>query len=174
MNEEDCLTTNWFEQGQKDAVSGAEEPKLDSFRRSCSRYEVQVDGMGYLKGFEKGLQEHCTYFNGLARGKKGHDQHDLCEEANPKYKAAYEKGYETFKREQAIEKLEEELIAKSGGQTCSFSNDCIVEERCISDRCESSGDACSFDSDCMVSGQCSSESQWTSFGDRVSVDVCTF
>ena len=163
-----CIQKNWYKLGISDAKDGVAKPKTSEYRSSCSEHGVQIKSMEYLKGFEKGLEEYCTYNNGLESGKNVEDAHSLCEEANPKYKQGYNKGFREF----SVEELKKKLVDDNGGKECSFSSDCTMEGSCTDNKCERSGEECSSDSDCEYENNCSSVSGWTRFNDNVSVNVC--
>lgn len=174
LSKEDCTNKNWLNLGKEDALSGEVEPKTANYRKDCSKYGLQIKSMDYLKGFELGLKEYCTYYNGLYRGKEGSASHSLCEEVNPDYKKGYLIGLREFKRKESIVELKKKLIEENGGKECSFSSDCMTEGVCSFNKCEKSQEECSFNSDCKYQGSCESSSAWTDFNDNVSVNTCKF
>ena len=172
LSKEDCSNKNWFKLGKSDAMSGEVEPKTSDYRRDCSEHGLQIKSMDYLKGFEKGLEEYCSYDNGISDGEDGENTHTLCEKENPAYKKGYLVGFREFKTKESIVKLKEKLLEDNGGKECSFNSECMMEGSCSLGKCERSGSECSFDSDCEYEGSCDSDSAWTEYNDNVSVNFC--
>jgi len=56
LNETQCRSTDWYQQGQHDALMG-NRPKIDLYAQQCSRYQVQPSEKDYMAGWALGYSE---------------------------------------------------------------------------------------------------------------------
>jgi len=166
MSEKDCLSANWYAVGVKDALSGKEKPQTQKHRNSCSKYGVNVSGMRYLKGYEKGLRKFCSNKEAYNLGLETNDRHHFCEDVNPKFSSFFEQGNAIFQ----VEQIKSDLIGSS--KECSSDSDCNDSLSCslINDDCEVGDYACS--SSCSEEKSCVSKSDTTDYGNWVTVNIC--
>ena len=96
LNKKECVGQNWFLRGHKDALLGKIKPQTEKYRKSCSKYKIQIKSFEYIKGFEIGLKKYCTHRNALNRGLNGDERHLLCDETSENYKNTYDTGYKEY------------------------------------------------------------------------------
>jgi hypothetical protein len=177
ISEEECRKGNWEAFGYRDAMRGTYEPKTNDYRKDCSEYGVSVKGVEYMKGFESGLKDYCTFNRGLEMGVAGKNAHKYCEEVSPDFKKAYQKGYAEYlinkKKIEAIKALKEKLITDNGGRECNSDNDCNKDGECRFGLCANDqSKVCSFNHDCQLQITCASVTGYTQYSDNVFVRVC--
>lgn len=78
MNKEECLYSDWQQNGFDDGASGAGRDALQDRRESCEKHGITPDREAYLEGYDSGLEEFCTSSNGYDKGRKGHNYKGVC------------------------------------------------------------------------------------------------
>jgi Protein of unknown function (DUF2799) len=54
LGESECRTTNWYELGERDALSFGLRPQFDQYAYQCSRHGVQASEQEYMAGWVVG------------------------------------------------------------------------------------------------------------------------
>lgn len=177
FSKEECISKNWLEVGEYDAMSGVTRPKTEKYISQCSSHGVQIKSSDYIKAYERGLKEYCTADGGRHRGGKGMGTHPRCEEMSSDFKVAYYAALEKYEKEKARAEekadLKSRLLFTHGSKECSADWDCERDGDCVGGSCSMTRKSCSFDSDCKVRGRCTSVGEHTSYGDFVEANVCS-
>ena len=63
MSEQQCRSTNWYEQGATDGMAG-NQAKLDLYSHLCGQYQLQPAAKEYLSGWADGYAEHNKRVSG--------------------------------------------------------------------------------------------------------------
>lgn len=87
--EKKCLDTDWYDVGLADAISGEATLQHDKYANECKEFKVSINKAGYVKGYEDGLDQYCTYKNGYQRGKDNLESHPFCKNINSLFENAY-------------------------------------------------------------------------------------
>ena len=93
LNENECRTVDWREQGRSDGANGYESTRLGEHMNACGRYSIAPDAEAYRAGREEGLQQYCTPENALQQGMKGAAYHQVCAgETGQQFAVIYARG----------------------------------------------------------------------------------
>lgn len=95
LNEEECMTANWFELGRQDGSAGRHVSHIDAHRRACEKHKLPVDPQQWQVGWEEGIRLYCTPDNGLLQGREGRSYASSCP---PDLKTGFETAYYVAKR----------------------------------------------------------------------------
>ena len=57
MNQQECLTGDWYTVGYEDGVKGKSADRIGSYRKACASHNVTPDLGQYQAGREAGLRE---------------------------------------------------------------------------------------------------------------------
>lgn len=80
----DCEKTNWFEYGQKVAMSG-KRLSGDQFVGECRKVEAEINEVDLDRGFKQGMSQYCQPTQVFALGKSGDFfSADMCDGENPR------------------------------------------------------------------------------------------
>ncbi len=75
-----CEKTNWFEYGQKVAMSG-KRLSGDQFVQECRKVEAEINEVDLDRGFKTGMAKYCTPAEVFGLGKRGESfAPEMCEE----------------------------------------------------------------------------------------------
>jgi hypothetical protein len=93
----ECEKTNWYEHGQKVAMSG-KRLDADDFVKQCQAVEAKFSWTELDTGFKAGMAKYCTGDNVFQVGKSGKPfSYDMCDgESEKKMKARYTEGLRIF------------------------------------------------------------------------------
>jgi hypothetical protein len=191
LSKKECSSIDWQEKGKWAAQMGVTEPKADHYQDQCTKHGIQINKEDYIKGYNAGLKDYCTFKRGFDLGLAGKKEHESCIKLSETFKDAYETGYREFKvdnkrRERAQEKLElknkektdlRAHILASYPQTkeCYFDNECSKDGDCTFGKCAHNGKACRFISDCEIVGECRKITQETkTYNEKVSLSLCHY
>lgn len=78
ISEDQCAAGNWLERGYKDGIKGVSSSKISKYADKCSKYGFQMNSQSYLKGYEDGVTQYCTYEQGLSLGENGSAFNQVC------------------------------------------------------------------------------------------------
>lgn len=78
LSEDQCLAGNWADIGYKDGVNGKAPGKLADYAEACIEYGVRPNRDTYLRNYQIGLEDHCTFERGLSRGEDGNAYNQVC------------------------------------------------------------------------------------------------
>lgn len=90
MQKEDCQNLDWQQLGQIESSKGLSQEMLDYHIRRCPPEIESAARSLYLKGYQEGIANYCTYRIGFIKGEVGDPIPTICE--NPNYTEFY-KGY---------------------------------------------------------------------------------
>lgn len=170
MNEGECENGDWSQYGRKDAMEGKAHSKFFERRKTCYEYGIKGDEKSYRQGYEEGLRNYCTFENGFKIGSLGEKYAKICPSNSYKELARghmiginrfeEKKRHEEFKKQvsesiQRRQEYRERSLGNSLRKSCTFSTDCIIEDRCIVNKCTKTSKECTFNSDCNLEGECS-------------------
>lgn len=93
----ECEKTNWYEHGQKVAMSG-KRLDADTFVKECQKAEAKFSWSELDTGFKAGMAKYCTGDNVFLVGKAGKPfSYDMCDgESEKKMRARYTEGLRIF------------------------------------------------------------------------------
>ena len=93
----ECEKTNWFEHGQKVAMSG-KRLDADPFVKECRKVEAEFSFTELDTGFKSGMAKYCTGDNVFQVGKAGKPfSYEMCDgESEKKMRARYTEGLRIF------------------------------------------------------------------------------
>lgn len=78
MNQQECLTGDWYTVGYEDGVKGKSADRIGSYRKACASHNVTPDLGQYQAGRESGLVEYCQPLNGFDVGQRGSSYAGVC------------------------------------------------------------------------------------------------
>jgi len=162
MNLQDCQTANWESKGYNDASENFSN-RFTNYSMECAEFNIKPDQNLYESGFNRGLQDLCTFQNGYLIGLEGNSLPKICPLEKQE---TFVKGFIEGQRnhDQKIQndrqnKLMEQSIELKKNSTnnvrsCSYDSDCTLARSCLNYRCEISGKSCNHHSDCLIMGRC--------------------
>ncbi|WP_313072366.1 DUF2799 domain-containing protein [Melaminivora sp.] len=113
MSEEECRSANWFDRGQRDALSGHSRSYLGDIREACAKARVVPDAAQYYDGWNRGIVQFCTPANGARWGREGRSYSNSCPaELEAGFAQRYHEGRRVWNAEQNLKRLQNELNDK--------------------------------------------------------------
>lgn len=109
MNEQECLTANWLDQGFRDGRNGEPLTRIEDHRKACAKVGVRPDQKLYFEGRDRGILHYCTPDNAFQEGRLGRQYRNACPaHLEHRFLIFYEQGKQIYDAEQRIEKLNRE------------------------------------------------------------------
>jgi len=109
MNEQECLTANWLDQGFRDGRNGEPLTRIEDHRRACAKVGIRPDQKLYFEGRDRGILHYCTPDNAFQEGRLGRQYRNACPaHLEHRFLIFYEQGKQIYDAEQRIEKLNRE------------------------------------------------------------------
>lgn len=97
VSQDDCVVTNWHEQGVIVGTAGMSEYEARRNYESCGVAKPVSDRNSYIAGYREGLNAYCTEANGFQTGVEGFIYQDVCpEEAEESFLIGYRAGSDLF------------------------------------------------------------------------------
>jgi len=110
LNENECLSADWYQIGFSDGVKGEPETYLEKHRKACSKHGVRTDMSEWLTGRQEGLRRYCTAERGYEEGLSNKKYHGVCSGlAGREFEQAYQRGNELYQQRQLVAQLESDL-----------------------------------------------------------------
>lgn len=79
LEEKQCRTTDWREQGRSDGANGYESTRPGDHGEACSRYGIAPDpAAAYRAGRDEGLEQYCALDNAMRLGMNGNGYNQVC------------------------------------------------------------------------------------------------
>lgn len=78
LNEKECRTVDWREQGRSDGANGYEASRLGDHVEACGKFGIAPDAYAYRAGREEGLRQYCTLDNAMRLGMNGNGYNQVC------------------------------------------------------------------------------------------------
>lgn len=97
LSKDQCLTTNWQQNGYSDGERGAFHSNLAKEVNDCARFKLTVDHQAYNKGWEEGVRVFCQPERAIQLGAQGKEFNPVCPEdlAQP-FERAWRDGLREF------------------------------------------------------------------------------
>lgn len=110
LNENECVTADWYQIGFSDGVKGVPESYLEKHRKACSKHGVRTDMSEWLTGRQEGLRRYCTPEKGYEEGLVNKKYHGVCTgRTGREFEQAYQRGNELYQQRQLVAQLESDL-----------------------------------------------------------------
>lgn len=101
MSERDCVTTDWYGVGQRDAERTYPTSRLYDRMQSCQKYGVVIneqDKEAYLAGHQNVTQSYCTPEQGFQLGLNGTGYYGSCSSYSRETDRLFRVNYQNGKR----------------------------------------------------------------------------
>jgi hypothetical protein len=109
LNEEECLTADWYQIGYEDGARGYPDTRIASHREACAKHGIAPQFRDYQDGHDEGVLSFCTQRNGFVQGQKGYQYSGICPPSVERdFLDAYQAGREIYTVRSAISGLEGE------------------------------------------------------------------
>jgi len=82
VQREDCQDLNWQQLGEIESSKGLSQEMLDYHIRRCPPEIESAARSLYLKGYQQGIPNYCTYQTGFIKGDVGDPIPMICEDPN--------------------------------------------------------------------------------------------
>lgn len=93
MNEQECVTGDWYAIGYEDGVQGRTGDRIAKYRKACADHNVTPDFRAYQDGREEGLREFCQPQIGFRVGQRGGSYSGICPtDLEPGFVSAFQEG----------------------------------------------------------------------------------
>lgn len=90
MSESECRVADWGRVGVVDGSSGAPHNRIADYADDCGKIGIDPDVQAYRQGWDRGIVQYCTPYNGWLAGVEGRSsQSAVCQGQS---------GYEVFSR----------------------------------------------------------------------------
>lgn len=97
LNEDECLSADWYQLGQGDGASGQPSNYVELHREACAKHGVPVNDALWFQGWQIGIRTYCTPQNGLLVGRDGNSYKNSCPaDLAPEFLNAYQVGKRVF------------------------------------------------------------------------------
>ena len=114
LNEDECVTADWYEIGYSDGVKGQPDSYLEKHRKACAKHGVRANLDDWLAGREAGLKRYCTAQKGYEEGLNNRTYHGVCEgRAADEFLRAYEQGQQLYQQRTLVSDLERDIAQTS-------------------------------------------------------------
>jgi hypothetical protein len=102
VSKEDCLVTDWFENGRMDGIQGKPRTEFQKRAKPCLGHGVHADRKAYYQGHDEGLKYYCTQQKGFELGRKGLAYNSVCPlQLEKDFRAGYQNGMQLFCSEES-------------------------------------------------------------------------
>lgn len=78
LNEDECITADWYAIGYEDGANGQPDTRIGSHREACAKHGVTPNLRKYRDGHDEGLLTFCTPRNGFNRARNGYQYTGIC------------------------------------------------------------------------------------------------
>ncbi|VUD53378.1 hypothetical protein TDB9533_01822 [Thalassocella blandensis] len=127
MNKADCLSADWQAIGEKDALVGYNESRMDLYQKACLKHEITPDYALYKQGHYVGSQTFCTAQNGFNRAREGFEYQQSCPlDLETEFLQGYHDGWELYRIKLELDEVEHEI---SSAHKSIASNETQMEEK---------------------------------------------
>lgn len=179
ITEKECRKGDWYGLGIQDGSKGEKAVKYFDYEAACIEYRVKADRKRYNEGHKIGLKSYCLYEKGKELGLAGDSNHGLCDDMAD-FNKGYQDGLALYQREQEKKELKEQIISKYNTKECSYDAACRLEgvcgggNICITNKGsqEALNYECTIGNKCLVNKSCKAFTEFTSKGDKVTVNLC--
>ena len=122
LNEDECMTADWYEIGYSDGTKGQPYNYVEKHRKACSKHGVRANFDDWQAGHQAGLRRYCTAEKGYEEGLNNRTYHGVCEgRAAEQFLQGYEQGQQLYHQrtlvsdlERDIEQTSEDIVALEG------------------------------------------------------------
>lgn len=97
MSESECKTANWAQVGQRDGERGYGSSRIDSHRKACTEFGINVNDALYMSGYNRGLKVYCEQA-GTKDGREGKAKQapSSCSSFTALYATGYKVGWREY------------------------------------------------------------------------------
>lgn len=153
LSKSDCLELDMIDAGYFDVTQGYAENHYDHWKERCEKHKFIPDKDLYTQGRKRAYGELCNFENGYMDGQSKKVGLMFCP---PDLKERYNKGFSQGSGEQRSSSNNFGFSSSiPQNKICVEHQDCVIKDRCKSNKCLLTGSSCLFDRDCTVSGSCS-------------------
>ena len=110
MNEEECLTADWYGLGYEDGAQGRPAEFISNRREACAKHGITPDLNAYNDGRAEGLAQFCTPARGFSFGREGNTYQGVCAgNGEEEFLIAFRAGRELGSLEDELARAKSEL-----------------------------------------------------------------
>jgi len=78
MNQDDCLSADWYALGLEAGSQGESRDRLDRQSDACNKHGIALNRAAWLEGYEYGLEDFCIPAKGYEYGRRGQAYRGVC------------------------------------------------------------------------------------------------
>lgn len=117
LNEKECRTVDWREQGRSDGANGYEASRLGDHVEACGKFGIAPDAYAYRAGREEGLRQYCTLDNAMRLGMNGNGYNQVCAGPNGEmFSQVYRRGLVLHAIRADMQELQSRLDSERNAQ----------------------------------------------------------
>lgn len=117
LNESQCRTVDWREQGRSDGAKGYEASRLGDHMEACSKFNIAPNAEAYRAGRDDGLRQYCTLDNAMQLGLNGSGFNQVCpEQISQAFAQIYQRGAALHAIQNEMQNLQSRLDSERGTQ----------------------------------------------------------
>lgn len=112
LNEDQCKATSWSDLGFTDGARGSSSAYVSQHQSACTKFGISVDTAQWQSGWERGIRTFCTPANGVAKGKSGALNNNVCPaDLAVNFNEGHRVGKQVHDRRRAVASLQSEIEA---------------------------------------------------------------
>lgn len=97
MNKDECMSADWRALGYQQGSNGGGTQNFSRLQKDCANHGISANFEAFQQGHREGLDNYCSYDQGLASGQNGHAYNTQCSRVRyPAYSKGYSAGVKTF------------------------------------------------------------------------------
>lgn len=97
MNKDECLVADWQAVGYQQGLKGQNAGSFEKYQKSCAKHQISADFSAFKQGHAQGINDYCTFEQGLTLGKNGHQSNNLCTYKKfPDFAEGYDSGISQY------------------------------------------------------------------------------
>lgn len=110
LNEEQCQVTDWTVLGSTDGAAGRPQTHLARHQEACTKFGIPVDTAAWQSGWNEGIRQYCTPYNGLEIGRRGTYYANSCPgDVAVQFREAYDVGRRVYSARNERDRIQREL-----------------------------------------------------------------
>lgn len=97
MNKDECVSADWQAMGYQQGARGGSTQAFSRMQQACANHGITADFSAYQQGHRQGLDNYCSFDQGLALGQNGSSYNTQCSSVRyPAFKEGFQKGVQRY------------------------------------------------------------------------------
>lgn len=97
ISQNECQVADWQAIGFQYGSQGKNSTVFEQYRKDCAKYQIKADFKSFQQGYQHGLNEYCSFENGLSTGEGGAHYNNQCPRGRyPHFAKGYHAGLKRY------------------------------------------------------------------------------